>query len=376
MRVLLDASAVPHRPVGAGIYTIELARALARRDDLELVLLTRRDDAARWTAIAEGCKLIDAVPSSRPLRLAWEAQFGASLAAREAIDVWHGPHYTLPRSLKCRSVVTVHDLTFFDEPETHQRAKVLMFQRAIRRNASIATRTICVSHHTARRLAALIDSPSPIDVAHHGVDHTRFFVGDDASKRTDLDRLNRVGVGGPFIAFVGTLQPRKGLPSLVAAFARIHTIRPDLKLVLAGGDGWGLAALHDALRTHRISSHVIRPGYVDDDTVAALYRNAEVVAYPSLAEGFGLPALEAMACGAPLVTTRGTAMDDFIADGAIAIHANDVAQLSEALLEALRPDTAARLHHRGPEIASAFTWPACADTHSKIYRSAYAEPLP
>lgn len=372
--MLLDVSGVPAQPVGAGIYTIELARELATRPDLDLVLLTRTNDRERWDAIAPRSERINKVPAARPLRLLWEAQFGGSIAQRSGIDVWHGPHYTLPRALPCRSVVTVHDLTFFDEPETHERAKVAVFQRAIRRNARTATRVVCVSHHTANRLRAVIPIHAPIDVAHHGIDHARFHTPTDATRVTDHELLTRIGVREPFIAFVGTLQPRKGLPALVAAFARVRHEHPDIKLVLAGGDGWGLDALHDAIRTHGVASQVIRPGYVDDPTVAALYRNASVVAYPSLAEGFGLPALEAMACGSALVTTSGTAMDDFVGDGALTVAPNDATALADAMLDAMRIPTAARLRARGPEIAQNFTWSACADTHLRIYRSAYDAP--
>lgn len=374
MRVLLDVSGVPAKPVGAGVYTIELARALVTRADLELVLLTRTNDRERWNQIAPDNEQLNKVPAARPLRLLWEAQFGAALARRAGIDIWHGPHYTLPRSLPCRSVVTVHDLTFFDEPETHERAKVVVFQRSIRRNARDATRVVCVSHHTANRLQALVPQHAPVDVAHHGIDHERFHPATDATRVKDAESLARIGVRDRFVAFVGTLQPRKGLPALVAAFARVHREHPDLKLVLAGGDGWGLDALHTALRTHHIASSVLRPGYVDDATVAALYRNATVVAYPSLAEGFGLPALEAMACGSALVTTSGTAMDDFVADGALTVPPNDVDGLADAISDAMNPATAARLHVRGPQIAQRFTWSACADTHSTIYRSAYDAP--
>ena len=359
------------RPVGAGVYTIELARALGLDPNIRLSLIARRNDAARWQVIAPSAHVTSAVPNTRPLRLLWESRRGAALARSLNIEVWHGPHYTLPRGLPCASVVTIHDLTFFDEPQTHQRSKVVVFTRAIRRNARNATHVVCVSHHTADRLRAIVSRCAPITVAHHGVDHDRFHPrGASAVATHDAAILDRIGVRKPYIAFVGTLQPRKGLPTLIEAFALLRVDHPQLKLVLAGGDGWGLDALQEALRTHQVTTAVIRPGYIDDDTVAALYRNAAVVAYPSLAEGFGLPALEAMACGAPLVTTLGTAMDDFLADGAIAIAPNDAPALRDALVTALKEPSATDLRKRGPEIAAGFTWHASAAAHAAIYEAA------
>src|SRR5215212_9057976 len=131
VRVLLDVSAVPDKIARAGVYTTEITRHLARRDDVDLVLVARRGDAPRWRAIAPRALVQAVVPAARPARLAWEQVRGPQLAAALAADVWHGPHYTMPARLRIPAVVTVHDLTFFDHPEWHERAKVVFFRRAI-----------------------------------------------------------------------------------------------------------------------------------------------------------------------------------------------------------------------------------------------------
>ena len=369
MRVLLDVSAVPQRPVGAGVYTIAIARGLDRRDDLDLVLLTRRGDSERWNGLAPTAEIVAAVPDARPARLAWEHARGARVASVAACDVWHGPHYTLPDKLAVPSVVTVHDLTFFDQPENHERVKVAFFRRAIVRNAKRANRVICVSASTARRLDALVSGHAPVTIVHHGVDHDLFRVSSDSA--VDLARLADRGIHGDYIAFVGTIEPRKGLPTLVAAFAKLAPDHPGLRLVIAGGDGWGVDALRAAITRHGVATRVIRPGYLDDETVAALFRQARVVAYPSLAEGFGLPALEAMACGVPLVTTSGTAMDEFVADAALLAAPGDSGSLAEALRRVLDdPLEAQRLRSRGPQVAARYTWATCVDAHVAAYRAA------
>ncbi len=371
VRVLLDVSAVPNQPVGAGVYTVAIAAGLATHADIDLVVLCRRDDAPRWEQIASGAEVIAAVPTARPARLAWERTRGAHLAHTARVDLWHGPHYTLPDRLSVPSVVTVHDLTFFDAPETHERAKVWFFRHAIERNARRATRVLCVSHTTAARLGELVPGHAPTAVAHHGVDHDRFRVGGPDDRAADDACLAPHGIAGRYIAFVGTIQPRKGLPVLVEAFADLVRDDPDLRLVLAGGDGWGLDDLRHAITHNRVATRVLRPGYLDNATVAALYRRAAVVAYPSLAEGFGLPALEAMACGAPLVTTSGTAMDEFVDDAALVVPPGDAPALAAALRRALyEPDTVERLHQRGPIVAQPYTWAGCVEAHVAAYRAA------
>ena len=131
VRVLLDVSAVPARPVGAGMYTVALASGLAAHADVDLHLLTRTDDEDRWATIAPAAEVHGAAPVRRPARLAWEqARAGAGRA--RAPDVWHGPHYTMPLRAGVPCVVTIHDLTFFDHPEWHERSKVVFFRRMIR----------------------------------------------------------------------------------------------------------------------------------------------------------------------------------------------------------------------------------------------------
>ena len=261
-------------------------------------------------------------------------------------------------------VVTIHDLTFFDHPEWHEGSKVRFFQQMIRASVRWADVLVCVSHHTARRLDAVLHPTVPVLVAGHGVDHDRFRPGGDDSV------LEGLGIRDPFVAFVGTIEPRKDVPALVRAVARLE---PSVQLVLAGRPGWGTEAVDRAIADAGIEDRVVRLGYVDDAVVAPLLRRAAAVAYPSLDEGFGLPALEALACGAALVTTTGAAMEDVVEDAALLVPPGDDAALTSALesLVAGGPDVD-RLRRRGPEVAAAHTWAASADRHVEAYRRATA----
>jgi glycosyltransferase involved in cell wall biosynthesis len=228
-----------------------------------------------------------------------------------------------------------------------------------------------VSRTTAERLDAVLREHAPVTVARHGVDHARFHPADDDAGRERDDVLLRAhGISGRFLAFVGTIEPRKGLATLVAAFAAIARDDPDLRLVIAGRDGWGTTELRDAIAADHVATRVIRTGYIPDEVVPALYRRAAAVVYPSLAEGFGLPSVEALACAATLVTTSGSAMEELVDDAAILVPPGSVEELTAGLRRALEPATASRLGPRGPQVACRYTWEACADEHVRAYRAA------
>jgi glycosyltransferase involved in cell wall biosynthesis len=370
VRLLLDVSAVPDRPVGAGVYTVQLARGLADREDLDLHLLARRDDARRWAELAPRAAVHAEVPDRRPARLVWEQMRAPALADRLGLDVWHGPHYTMPARLTVPAVVTVHDLTFFDHPEWHERSKVAFFTPMLRISAHRARALIAVSEHTAQRLRARLHPRAPIVVAPHGVDHERFHPA-RRGEAADLKLLRNLGVRPPYLAFAGTIEPRKNLPALIAAFARLVSTRPDLRLVLAGRDGWGAVAVRDAAASSGVTTHILRPGWLPGPALAPFFRQSEAVVYPSLEEGFGLPALEALACGAALVTTTGSAMAEVVGDAAALVPPGDTDALAATLAHVLDDFTlATRLRAAGPTQAAPFTWEQSIDRHLHAYRLA------
>jgi glycosyltransferase involved in cell wall biosynthesis len=381
LRLSLDVSAVPANPVGAGRYTIHLTEALERRGDVALTLWCRRDDGGRWGAVTRsdldlpartetGAKpTVRAVaPTRRPLRLVWEQMRLPRLLAGSEAQVHHGPHYTMPERARLAQVVTIHDLTFLDHPEWHERSKVRVFRRAIRSAARRATGLICVSATTAARLEELCHPAGRVFVIPHGIDHGEFRPKEPLPGADD-EILDRLGVRRPYIVFVGTLEPRKAVPDLVGAFDRIADGNGEVSLVLAGGNGWGLADIERSISSARHRDRVVRTGYVPDIAVPALLRNAAVAAYPSVEEGFGLPALEALACGTPLVTTAGTSMAEVSGDAAVLVGAGSVFDLADALEAQIAggPEVEAR-RERGLERARLFTWEECAEKHMEAYR--------
>jgi len=380
MALSLDVSAVPAQPVGAGRYTIDLATALLARDDVALTLWCRRGDGPRWrelgTTIGDadqprtvGARTVRAIaPLRRPVRLAWEQIRLPALIGAASLDVHHGPHYTMPERARLPVVVTIHDLTFVDHPEWHERSKVIVFRRAIRVAAQRADAIVCVSRLTGERLEALCHPRGRVFVVPHGVDHARFRP-DPPDGGSDEGMLRSLGVRPPYVLFVGTLEPRKAVPDLVAAFDRVAGHHADLSLVLAGRPGWGTEAVDRAIGGARFADRIVRTGYVPDNAVPALLRQAAVVAYPALEEGFGLPALEALACGTPLVTTLDTAMAEVSQGAAVLVIPGSVAELADGLDEVLRGSAALQGRRRlGLEVAATHTWEASAADHVSAYR--------
>src|ERR1700722_19822021 len=189
----------------------------------------------------------------------------------------------MPYGARVPRVVTIHDMTVFDHPEWHQRSKVALFRRAIRVASEHAQALICVSSSTASRLAELVAPRAPVYVVEHGVDHSRF-CPEEPEEGADAVALARVEVRQPYVAFIGTVEPRKDVPRLVAAFDKIARAHPGLGLVIAGTAGWGEQELIAAIWAPRHADRIRRLGYVSDDLVPALQRRAAAVAYPSLQE--------------------------------------------------------------------------------------------
>jgi glycosyltransferase involved in cell wall biosynthesis len=368
--VLVDATAVPSDRGGVGRYVDGLVGALAQTGS-PLAIVCQRADAERYARLAPDARVVPgpAAIAHRPARLAWEQTGLPMVAGQVEAAVVHSPHYTLPLRAGRPVVVTLHDVTFFTEPAMHTTVKGTFFRSATRTALRRATRTIAPSEATRSELVRVLDAdPSRIDVAHHGVDHTRFFVPDAADKERVATRL---GLGGrPYIAFLSTLEPRKNVPSLIRGWVKACAGRDDAPaLVLAGGAGWD-DEIDRAVAEVPTDLHLLRPGYLRFTDLPAYLGGSLFVAYPSHGEGFGLPVIEAMACGAPVLTTRRLALPEVGGD-AVAYTETDAGSIGDAL-RALLDDEARRreLAAAGLERMQRFTWEASAHVHLATYAAA------
>lgn len=367
MRVAFDLTAAPTRLAGAGHYMVELVSALARTGRIALDVLAKPVHVARVQQRAPTARVLESSSRIRPVRLAWE-QTGLPLRLRRLRpDVLHSPHYTMPMWSPVPVVVTFHDATFFTHPELHERVKVAFFRQSMRLAARRASRIVAVSETTRDGiLAHLRVDPDRIDVVHEGVDLEEL----SPPSQDELDAFRRRrGLTRPWIAFIGTLEPRKNVPRLLDAFSRLADDWPG-DLVVAGRLGWGSEGLGQALA--RVpAGRVHRLGYVADDERRCLLGGAELVCYPSLAEGFGLPVIEAMACGAAVVTSATSATGEVAGDAAELVDPEDTASLERGMRRVLDDDgLRTDLQERGRARAARFTWDRTAEAMLEVYRKA------
>ena len=371
-RVLLDATAIPAERGGVGRYVDNLTEALDAAG-AELSVVCQHGDAEIFVRLAPHSRIVPTAEElgSRPARLAWEQTTLARLAKRLPVDVIHSPHYTMPLAAGVPVVVTLHDATFFSDRSLHLGVKGRFFRAWTRTSLRRAAVCVVPSQATADELTRYTHPrPDAMVVAYHGVDRTIFRAPSAGQVRAVRDHLD---LGDQdWIAFLGTLEPRKNVPALVRGYIRAmsHREKPPA-LVLAGSRGWdagvepAIAAVPDTLR-------VIRAGHLPVDLLPGLLGGAQLVAYPSLGEGFGLPVLEAMACGAAVLTTRKLALPEVGGD-AVAYTGTGAGDIAAALTELLDdPTRRAELSVAALVRAAPFSWAASAWAHQVAYDRAAA----
>lgn len=310
--------------------------------------------------------------TQRPLRrILWE-QAALPLLARQArLDLLHGAVNVNPALSPCPTVVTVHDLSFMRYPQAFPPMQRAYLHSQVRRSVRAARRVIAVSQATRQDVIDLFGAPPDrIDVVYNGVDAS--FCPAPAGEVEAFRR--RAGLPDRFILHLGTLEPRKNLVRLVQAFAQVRgqdAGRPAVKLVLAGGKGWDYDAIFAEVARQGLEQEVLFPGYVPDEELAWWYRAAALFVYPSLLEGFGLPVLEAMACGAPVVTSNLSSLPEVAGDAALLVDPTSVDALAAALLRLLAgADLARELRSRGLAQAARFPWSRTAHETAAVYRRA------
>ena len=329
MQVTIDGRALVGNRTGIGVHTAEIARRLDGAP-----LITSHAEIADRSGL-ERCRFrVDPMA----LGVAWQ-QLVLTRIATDGV-LW-APHGTLPLALRIPSVATLHDFSSLTMPLRHRLKTMLSFNLFIGRSLQMATRIAAVSRVVAEEAVRWFGvSRGRIEIVPNGVDD--FFMPD--------------GDEDDYVLFVGTIEPRKGLDDLLAVWDSLPSPRP--RLVLCGDAGWGNVPLpRDAEVT----------GYVDRTQLRELYRHARAFVYPSRCEGFGIPPLEAMACGAPVIATRTGAIPEYAEGAALLIDPGDRAALRDRLVRLLRDPALRRdLRGRGPERARIYTWDRSASLMTQL----------
>lgn len=373
MRIGIDITSLAGRRTGVGHYTYYLLKHLLR--------LTHDPGAPKreFIGFASGLSPVvlddelDEFPYRRlgiPTRLLYRlwSTFGAPKvdALLGGVDVFHATNYFLPPTQRARRVVTIHDLAVLTMPEVCSPKIRRVFGRNMRAFAADADAILTCSEATKGDIVRLLDvAPEKITVAHHGPNEDLAAMNREHAAQHIKERYE---FEGPYILFVGTLEPRKNIPGLLRAFSAITGDIPH-SLILAGGLGWQSIGLYETIAQLGLRERVRLTNYIDDiGDLAALHSAADAFVFPSLYEGFGLPLLDAMACGTPILAANNSAIPEVVGDAALLIDANDQDALAEAIKrmlgdEALRESLVAKGHERVRD----FSWTKCAEKTMEAY---------
>ncbi|TVZ07100.1 glycosyltransferase family 1 protein [Trebonia kvetii] len=376
LRVLVDATDVPTDRGALGRYVDGLMGALASTG-VDLAVACQRSDEERYGRLAPGATIVagPVALGHRTERLAWEQSGLPVVAELVGADVIHMPNYTMPLRPGLPTVVTIHDLAFFTDPERYTPISGMSLKSATKTAAVQATRLIVPSNATRDELVRVLGiDPAKIDVAYHGVDHRLFHRPDEIQVSRVTARLGLHGK--PYVAFLGSLTPRKNALALVSGWAAaVADLPAPPALVLGGGGGWS-PELDEAVAQVPPHLRLIRPGYLPFADLPGFLGGALVVAAPSRGEGFGLQVLEAMACGAPVLTTYRTALPE-VGGNAVAYTEPDADSIAVALRALLDdPERLMSLGEAGYARAQEFSWEASAAAHVACYKKAADQRVP
>jgi len=367
MRIGVDYTSAIQQGAGIGRLTRCIFHALAEIDhqnEYRLFAATGREHSSTLPPFR-----LRTIPlSDRELNIVWH-RLRLPLPVElitGAVDIFHSPDFTLPPVWRARTVLTVHDLSFLRVPECFTDALRRYLERAVPRSVRRADHVIADSESTKRDLVELLGTPAGnVTVIHSGVEPRFQPITDQAALETVRQRYN---LPERFILSVGTLQPRKNFTMLIEAFSRLKLGIGNWKLVIAGGKGWLYEDIFARVEDLGLQGEVLFPGFVADEDLPALYNLAEVLALPSLYEGFGLPPLEAMACGTPVVTSNTSSLPEIVGDAGLMVEPADVDKLAEAMGRLLEDgDLHREMVQRGLARAREFTWERAARQLLAVY---------
>ena len=375
MTICFDLSAAAHERAGLGRYAANLAQALLTAGTPLSAFINDPRESRLQPPLSELPTFTARLPRKHWRLRAAVSYFGGPALGHlfPGVRLFHATEHLLPVIPGARSVFTLHDIAYLRYPQYHLLQNRLYLTLLMPRFIARADAVLCVSESTRRDAERAYKIPA----------HKLYVIPEGVAPRfapeTDPDRLaalrRRYGLPEKFIMCVSTLEPRKNLETLLEAYWTLGARWPELGLVLVGGKGWLYQKFFDRLRALGLANRVIFPGYVPDEDLPALINCATVFAYPSEFEGFGLPPLEAMACGVPVVCSNASSLPEVVGEAGLLLPPRAVAAWTEALQRLLADiDLRADLRARGLAQARQFTWENAARKTLIVYETVMGQP--
>jgi glycosyltransferase involved in cell wall biosynthesis len=377
MHIAINAHLLAHtrnfRRAGVSNYTEQLLAHLGQHDHQNrYTIFTTRGLRGPALGLPANFRVRPSLlPTINPrVRVPWEQVIAPALLRAIGADLYHGVLNVMPLASPVPSVVTIHDLSPFLFPQTFRRVNRIYTRWAIRVACRRAARLIAVSEFTKQEIVRWLHvPPERIAVTYNGV-HERFAPADPAAVEAFRRREQ---LPERFILFVGTLEPRKNLPTLLEAYAQIAR-EADAPLIIGGGKGWLYDPIFAKVEQLGLGDKIRFAGFLNNDDLPLWYQAATVFTLPSLYEGFGIPLLEAMACGTPVVSSSSSSLPEVVGDAGLIVSPTDPDELGAALLRLLRePDLRDELRERGFEQARRFSWHTTAEQTIDVYRGVMSE---
>jgi glycosyltransferase involved in cell wall biosynthesis len=375
LRVAIDYTSAINQNAGVGRIVREWVHALVGLDpSISYLLLYATPNpgaVARFPAAANVARR-ELRLNERMLTILWH-RLRAPIPVdwlTGPIDIFHSPDFVLPPVRSARSIVTVHDLAFLLYPECADDGLKAYLEKTVPRSVNQADFVVADSENTRNDVICLLGVPPERTAVVYGGVESRFRPDENLDRQRAL--RSRIGLDEetPFILFVSTIEPRKNLVGLMDGFA-IMKSRQTLphKLVLVGGKGWLSEGIFEHHERSPVRDDIIFTGFFPDQDLPTLYSAAEMFAFPSHYEGFGLPLLEAMACGTPVISSRASSLPEVVGEAGLLVEPQDAEQLASAMeVFALNADVRDDFRRRGFERAAEFSWPAAARALLDVYR--------
>ena len=373
MHIAIDGMLVQQCFSGVENAIFNLARALAKHGSEAYTLLlpvhARQNDLTTGRFATRRCGLPG---RTRAGRILWEQLRLPALLAKEGFDLLHAPGYLMPLRTPCPVVISVYDIIALLFPDLCKTLNVVNFRLnlplSIRRADAIIVPSASTRNDLTARWPAVAEKIYDIPLAVSG----QFRPCIDEACNTEVRRKYRLP--DRFVLFIGQQEPKKNIPKLLEAY---HELRRNTDvqtaLVIAGGRGWGCAEIDRTVERLGLADRTVFPGFVDEQDLPVLYSLADVFAFPSLYEGFGLPPLEAMACGTPVVTSNRGSLPEVVGDAAVIVDPDDSRQIAQGLHDVLTdPQRQQAMSEAGRERARLFTWQKVAQATEDLYRDVAA----